>query len=102
MPTIAHGTSGAGTSSAYPTDFSYGWPEPPLQRSPAADAEKALGAAVLQAGSGEPLPAEVTALVMQGNPARVLIEEGASALTVVVGRRGPRASNDTEGTPPWM
>lgn len=72
----------------HPTDFSYGWVGPQLQWNPAADAEKALEEAILQAGSGEPSPVEVTPLVKEGNPALVLIEESASALMVVVGSRG--------------
>lgn len=72
----------------YPTDFSYGWVGPQPQWNPAADAEAALGEAILQAGSGEPFPIEVTAVVRQGNPALVLVEESVSALLVVVGSRG--------------
>jgi nucleotide-binding universal stress UspA family protein len=60
----------------YPTDWS-----------PRDDAEKILATAVDQAFPGES-PREVTQTVLEGLPARVLIEQSAHASMLVLGSRG--------------
>lgn len=72
---------------AWEWPYAYGWTALPVEYSPKEDVEKAL-TEVVDEIFGSERPAELRIGVLEGNPARLLIELSKTALMVVVGSRG--------------